>query len=209
MTKDIPAGRWPLRPFDPKCKTYIDPDPVVEDQIRQRVEQWTGDFWEVEPELTAQGVRFDELPSLTPKRIGQYVIRAAQGGSLRVGPIGTASHAIVQMDLPTPPRSEDDAWAEANLEPYDWRILEVCVKEGFTDRRTAKSLKTIAAYVAGQNGKPVTHCAPDLRRHADRLKARGYVWRGRGGGTSITAKGIALLKARRTDQGSLLRLVTR
>ena len=94
------AGRWRLRPFDPKCETFVDPVPVVEDQIRCKVPLWSGDFDELKPELTAQGIRLDDLPKLTVYDIGQYVIRAAQGGALNCGPVGTAAHTIVSA----PPR---------------------------------------------------------------------------------------------------------
>jgi hypothetical protein len=58
---------------------------------------WSGDFDELKPELTAggHGLRLADLPLLTVNDVGQYVIRAAQGGSLRAGPIGTAAHSVV------------------------------------------------------------------------------------------------------------------
>jgi hypothetical protein len=94
------AGRWRLRPYDPKCKTFIDPDPVVEDQIRCKVPLWSGDFDELKPELTAQGIRLDDLPKLTVYDVGQYVIRAAQGGALQCGPVGTVAGTIVGTPPP-------------------------------------------------------------------------------------------------------------
>lgn len=91
------VDKWPLRPFDPKCKKFVPFDPVVDDQIRCKVPLWSGDFGELKPELIAQGLRLDELSGLDVHDVGQFVIRAAQGGSLRAGPIGTAAHTIVTL----------------------------------------------------------------------------------------------------------------
>lgn len=123
--KPVPAGKWKLRPYDPKCKTLVDPDPQVEDQIRCRVPLWTGDFDEVIPEVINQGCRFDELPKLTVSVVGQFVIRAAQGSSLRCGTVGTASHAIVGR-LPSNEIAEEDDWyarVARGLESTPRRVL--------------------------------------------------------------------------------------
>ena len=123
--KPVPAGKWKLRPHDHKCKTFVDPDPLVEDQIRCRVPLWTGDFDEVIPELIAQGCRIDELPKLTVYAIGQFAIRASQGGSLRCGTVGTASHAIVGR-LPWNEIAEGDDWharVARGLESTPRRVL--------------------------------------------------------------------------------------
>jgi hypothetical protein len=85
------------RPFDPKCKKLVPLDPVVEEQIRCRVRRWSGDFREVIPEVTAGGVRLADLPLLTVHDVGQYAIRAAQGGSLRAGPVGTTAGTVVAL----------------------------------------------------------------------------------------------------------------
>lgn len=111
----IPAfqkpDKWTSRPLDPKCKTLTDYDPTVEDQIRCKMPAWSGDFRELVPELIAQGVRFDELARLTVHDIGQFVIRAVQGGSLRCGPIGTATHTIVSHPLSSVPPIDDSEHA--------------------------------------------------------------------------------------------------
>ena len=109
--KSVSADKWKLRPFDSKCRTFVDPVSVVEGQIRCKVPLWTGDFEEVVPELTAQGLRLDELPGLTVHRIGQYAIRAAQGGSLQCGPVGTVAHAIVMPQLPSEAKLDEDEHA--------------------------------------------------------------------------------------------------
>jgi hypothetical protein len=119
------AGRWRLRPHDPKCKTFIDPDPVVEGQIRCKVPLWSGDFDELKPELTAQGVRLDDLPKLTVYDVGQYVIRAAQGGSLQCGPVGTAADTIVGPPPPHQPADENNwhAGVARRLEVIPRKVL--------------------------------------------------------------------------------------
>lgn len=127
--KPVPAGKWKLRPYDPKCKTLVDPDPQVEDQIRCRVPLWTGDFGEVIPDVIAQGCRFDELPKLTFSVVGQFVIRAVQGGALRCGAVGTARHDVTRLQSPNPagcdPPTEENWHASTarNLEVKPRRVL--------------------------------------------------------------------------------------
>jgi hypothetical protein len=121
------VDKWPLRPFDPKCKKFVPFDPVVDDQIRCKVPLWGGDFSELKPELTAegQGLRLADLPLLTVYDVGQYVIRAAQGGSLRAGPIGTAAHTIVGL-LPSNGIAEENGWhahVARGLESTPRRVL--------------------------------------------------------------------------------------
>lgn len=119
------AGKWKHRPFDPESRTFIDPVGVVDEQIRCKVPAWTGDFDEVKPELIAMGLRLDDLPRLTVHDIGQFVIRAAQGGSLQLGPVGTASHTIVGLLSPRQ-TAEEDGWharVARGLESIPRRVL--------------------------------------------------------------------------------------
>jgi hypothetical protein len=105
------VDRWKLRPHDQKCKKFVPFDSVVDDQIRCKVPLWSGDFDELKPELIAQGLRLDELPRLTVYDIGQFVIRAAQGGSLRCGPVGTAAHTVVSLLPPAEPTAAESEHA--------------------------------------------------------------------------------------------------
>lgn len=198
------AGKWKLRPFEPRCKTFVDPVGVVDEQIRCRVPVWTGNFDEVKPELIAQGLRLDDLPRLTVHDIGQFVIRAAQGGSLQCGPVGTAKHDIVTA-LPIALTADDALyeWAADTLDDEHWKILELCKSKGFVERATAQSEERITAYVVGGGDKLARGVLPDMRRQFDLLKKRNLIRREKGVGTWLSRQGAELL---RTRQAKLNRL---
>ena len=202
--------KWPLRPFDPRCKTLVDYSQTVDDQIRCRVPAWSGTFQELKPELTAQGLRLADLSKLTVNDIGQYVIRAAQGGAMSVGPIGTTTHTITQLSLPrvTAAREYDFEWAAGNLTETHWLILKACVEKGFTDRGSAKSVKDITAHVMGATGKPSHRALTNLRNYFDTLKSRGFIDREKGVGSWATEKGVAVFEARQVDKSRIMRIVS-
>jgi hypothetical protein len=126
----VPAGKWRLRPFDPQCQKFVDHVPVVEEQIRCKVPAWSGDFGELTPELIAGGLRLDELPRLSVHDVGQFVIRAFQGGSLNCGTVGTATHTIVSAPF-LGHAAEDNSWhagVARRLESTPRRVL-CCMRE--------------------------------------------------------------------------------
>lgn len=201
--KPVPAGKWKLRPYDHKCKTFVDPDPLVEDQIRCRVPLWTGDFGEVTPDLTAQGCRLDELPKLTVRDVGQFVIRAAQGGSLRCGPIGTAAHSVVSHPAVDSFR-ELETWADINLDETHWLILAACKRQEFVDRATARPVEDISAYVAGGGSRQARGEVGDMGRKFKLLRDRSLLCSKRGVGTWISPDGLRLLQSREASRQSRL-----
>lgn len=166
--KSAPAGKWQQRPYDPKCKTFIPADKVVEDQIRCKVPAWSGDFREVIPELIAQGLRLNELPRLTVHDIGQFVIRAAQGGSLQCGPVGTATHTIVSLlPLGEPPEEESEyARIARRLESIPRRVL------WFMRENNARSAvdKLTRLFIADQLGLSIdeVHAAGEVFRSGEK-----------------------------------------
>jgi hypothetical protein len=210
----IPAfqkpDKWTSRPLDPKCKTLTDYDPTVEDQIRCKVPAWSGDFRELVPELIAQGVRFDELARLTVHDIGQFVIRAVQGGSLRCGSVGTAKHTIVRLPPSVAPAAVADGYvgADDNLSDTHWKILEACVEWQLIDRASAKPTKDITSLVMAVGDKPFRHSLVDLRRYYEVLKNRGLIDGAAGAGTWITSRGIALVESRHRGGRYLPRVVS-
>jgi hypothetical protein len=205
--KIVPAGKWKLRPHDKKCKTFVDYDPVVEDQIRCRVPAWTGNFDELVAQLVPHRVALDQLPLLTVHQIGLFMIDTAQGGSLHCGPVGTAKHDIVKLP-PLSSAADDEFYAQAaaNLDPEHWSILEVCKAKGFVDRATAQSEETITSYVAGKGDKPLRGVLPDMGRQFDLLKKLILIRREKGVGTWLAPRGLAVLGVRET-QRNVLRVV--
>ncbi|NQW47863.1 MAG: hypothetical protein HQ464_08855 [Planctomycetes bacterium] len=201
--KPVPAGKWKLRPYDHKCKTFVDPNPEVEDQIRCRVPLWTGDFGEVIPEVIAHGCRFDELPKLTVFVVGQFVIRAAQGGSLRYGSVGTAAHAAVtHPDVDS--FRELETWADRNLDETHWLILAACKRQGFVDRATARPVDDIAAYVAGDGSRAARGEVGDMSRKFKLLRDRSLLCSKRGVGTWVSPDGLRLLQSREASRQARL-----
>jgi hypothetical protein len=168
------VDKWPLRPFDPKCKKFVPFDPVVDEQIRCKVPLWSGNFDELKPELTAegQGLRFADLPLLTVHDIGQYVIRAAQGGSLGVGTVGTAAHTIVHSLMAAPVEDECVGIAR-RLDKNPRRVLwfmrdnnAVRKVDGLTRQFIADSLGLSIDDVA-EAGKAMRNCGKELLESKD------------------------------------------
>jgi hypothetical protein len=205
------VDKWPLHPFDPKCKKFVPFDPVVDEQIRCKVPLWSGNFDELKPELTAegQGLRLADLPLLTVHDIGQYVIRAAQGGSMRAGPIGTAVQTIVLGPALRPHGQahavlvddENMAFARKNFGWAHWRILQVCVDRRLIDLASAESTDDISAYVAGNGGRAARGDFGDLRRNFDFLRKHGFLAGKQGVGTYATPKGVAVVKLHADERG--------
>lgn len=122
--KSVPPGKWKKWPYDPRCKAFVDQDQVVEDQIRCRVPLWSGNFDELIADLVPHRVTLDQLPLLTVHQIGLFMINTSQGGSLRVGPVGTAAHTIDQA--PPLAQAVDDSEHERiarQLERVTRRVL--------------------------------------------------------------------------------------
>lgn len=196
--KSVPAGKWKLRPFDPKCKTFVDPDPVVVGQIEALLgNEWTGNFDELIPEVTGGKVAFSELPLVPYHAVGQYVIRAAQSGGRK----GTAAHTIVKCPQLSPVVDDAQyAWAADNLKEEHWQILEACETKRFLNRAAAQSEETITAYVVGTGNRPARGVLPDMKRQFNLLKDRGLIMREKGVGTWLSQQGLRLLEARKANQ---------
>jgi len=213
MNPDLfPRRDWEKHPYDRECRTFVPFDPVVDAQIRCKVPLWSGDFNELKPELTAQGLTLAELPLLTVQDVGQYVIRAAQGGSLRVGAIGTAANTIVSPPPPASPAAApaDDEYvslARKHFASMHWKILEVCIERGFIDRASARSTDEITAYVAGNGGRAARGDVGDLRRYFDFLTEHGFLAAKRGVGTYATRQAAAVVKARAAERAQGCRVV--
>jgi len=200
----IEGSKWRLRPFDNRCKKFVAPDPDVEHSIRLRLPQWSGDFEELLPELTQQGVRFDDLPQLTIRVIAQYAIRAAQGGAMRAGPMSTALHTVVDVQSPGLLAAKDNqlALAAANLSDMQWRVLNFLVEHDIRNRSSAKPTKHISARVVKVDSNLV-----DLRRHFDSLKTLGFTDSQKGVGTWITPKGVDVVNGREAFRDRPARIV--
>lgn len=206
--KSVPAGKWRLRPFDEKCRAFVDPDAVVEDQIRCRVPLWSGNFEELKPQLTQQNLRLEELPKLTVCDIGQYVIAASQGGAFRCGPVGTASSTIVAA-LPAVPSVDDElyAWAADELLPLHWQILETCKTKNINERARAQSSESITAWMQGNGNRQARGVLSELQRQFRLLRKHGLLKSSKGVGTWITPKGLTLLETRDNKSCVTLRAV--
>jgi hypothetical protein len=199
----IPADKWLLRPYDPKCKATVPHDSTVEDQIRCKVPLWSGDFDELKPELTAQGIRLDELRLLTVRDVGQYVIRAAQCGSLAAGPIGTAAHTIVRAGLADIPSSGGDILAplRSTLDQKDWKLLAI-LREGRHVSKASKANRSKLASMYATSGKRYVGVSGNvIRPNCERLQRHGLIRGGRGNGTWILRQGLDALAAYEKEQG--------
>lgn len=136
-------------------------------------------------------------------------MRAAKAEAAVRGTAGT-----VTPSAPTPggarPEAVDDeyAWATEHFARTDWRILEVCVEQGFIDRASAQPTHRITQFVAGTGGRPAKGECGDLRRHFDFLSARGFLTCRRGVGTFATQKAVAVCKARDAERTSAVRMVS-
>jgi len=196
---------WAARPFDPKCRDRLPIDDVAVAQIRMVIADWSVHDWEaVFGRIAAEipGI-VPRLPTMTAREIGQCFHGFASRGRGMAHTANTSSTTLTMPDVAGTMAGEDARRAAESLRDTHWRILEVCVTQGFVDRASAETQVVITQHVFGVTGKPAKgHCG-DLRRYFDDLLEHDFLCSQRGIGTFASCSGIDVWQGRRARQLSL------
>jgi hypothetical protein len=187
--KAAPAGVWPVRPFDPKCRDFEPVDDDVVAQIRAVVAEWNPDDWPAVRavlEVEVPGVS-GRLATLTVRDVRLLFNSLAHRGH---GQRHTAHTAVVSLNSVLPTELAGDvAWYSSNCaDGTHGRILLTLLGNGSTNRSSAVTTADVGRTVGTPN-RPA-----DLSRPFALLIERGIVHAGKGVGTWLTPRGAALAK---------------
>lgn len=187
--KAAPAGGWPVRPFDPKCRDFEPVDDDVVAQIRAVVAEWNPDDWPtvrnvLEVEAPAAVARLATLTVRDVRVLFNSIVHRGHGQR------HTAHTAVVSFNSVLPPELFGDvAWYSANCaDGTHGRILLTLLDKGSTNRSSAVTMADVGRVV----GTPSTPA--DLSRPFGVLTGRGIVHAAKGVGVWLTPRGAALAK---------------
>jgi hypothetical protein len=187
--KAAAAGRWAVRPFDPKCRDFEPVDDAVVDQIRAVIAEWLPGDWPpvlaiLEVEVPSVVGRLATLTVRDVRLLFNAIVHRGHGQR------HTAHTAIVPLAVPLPASlAADVEWYSENC---DDRTHGLILRSLLGSKSTNKSRAVTMGDVGRAVGTPSKPA--DLSRPFGDLVDRDLVRSVKGVGTWLTQRGEALAR---------------
>jgi hypothetical protein len=201
------SGKWRLRPFDPTCTEWVEPDDATIAAVCTVVKDWDGRNWDaVWPAMLSESLTMNHLPGFKVFQVRMFFSVRQRPLVQLLGTPQTNTPIIQRLDPTAKPSGKrsftpnaDAGQADANSALPPTRLgdrhanaLQAMIELKAIGRDTRKTAQEIAEKADGRgaSGESYKRALADLVLWGCAASAQGQ-----GGGTWITSKGKAALTA--------------